>query len=361
MHVRTVSLPALMGAAMGLALCLAVVTPAQAEVPLTFTLGGTSNFFDNDREVDDEVTPFAAAEYRFTERWATEIWFADGETDGDNGFDADITRWHLDALYYLTPRGKLHPYLAGGVGQLDREWDVPNGNLDEVDEELNFGGGAHFFLTDNLSLRGDARYLYGMDDNTSDFTLSLALSYRFGGKTERKAAAEPVAAAAVAATSVAAPVDTDGDGVMDKDDACPNSPAGAKVDERGCKMRFVQGESAALDVRFAFDSAVVDDSYLDDIKEFADFLKRHPDATATIEAHTDSMGPEDYNLSLSQRRAESVIDILEDRFDVPAGQLTAKGFGESEPLADNATPLGRAKNRRVMANLEVEDEMVVDE
>ena len=160
---------------------------ALAEPPGTLTLGGTHSIFDDDREVDDELIPFGALEFRLTERWAGEFWFSDGETDGDNGFDADITRWHLDALYYLSPRDQFHPYLAGGLGQLKRDWDVPNGNLDATDEEANFGAGVHWFFTDNFSLRADARYLFGFDDDTSDFTLSLGVAYRFGAAPARRA------------------------------------------------------------------------------------------------------------------------------------------------------------------------------
>jgi len=336
-------------------LILAATLPAQAERPLMFTAGGSYNIFDDDRGVDDEITPFGAAQFRFNERWASEIWLSDGETDSDLGFDADITRWHLDALYYLKPRGKVHPYLATGVGQLDRDWDVPNGNLDDVDEEINFGGGAHYFFTDRFSLRGDARYFHGTGSDTADFVVSLALSYSFGKRagSTAAAAAVPVAAAAVEA----APVDSDGDGVMDDDDACPGTPRGAKVDARGCEMRFVAGESIRLDVRFDFDSAEVDDSYLDDIEEFADFMKRHPEQTAVIEAHTDSMGPEAYNEALSRRRAASVIEILTQRFGIASDRLVPKGVGETSPVADNATAEGRAQNRRVMVNLSTEDRM----
>ncbi|MEM0953865.1 MAG: OmpA family protein [Pseudomonadota bacterium] len=336
-----------------LALLIAAL-PTQADTPLTFTLGGSYNIFDDERDVDDEFTPFGAAELRFNEYWATEFWYTEGETDSDLGFDADITRWHLDALYYLKPRGKFHPYVAAGVGQLDREWDVPNGSLDAVDEEINLGGGAHYFLSDRFSLRGDARYFHGTGSTTADFVLSLALSYRFGDPVGRKAA--PVAVAAAAAPEEPCK-DCDNDGVMNAQDECPNTPAGAKVNARGCKERFIAGESARLDVRFAFDKADVDASYLDDIEEFAAFMKRYPDEKAVVEAHTDSMGPEEYNQGLSQRRAEAVIDVLVDRYGVPSSSLTAKGFGETSPVADNSTAEGRAKNRRVMVNIATEDHM----
>jgi OOP family OmpA-OmpF porin len=339
-------------AALLVAAALMIAPPVFADPPATLTLGGTYNVFDDDREVDDEAIPFGALEFRFTERWAGEFWISDGDTDSDLGFDADITRWHLDALYYLSPRGDLHPYLAGGAGQLYRDWDVPNGNLDDSDEELNFGGGVHWFFTDNFSLRGDARYLFGPDDSTSDFTVSVGIAYRFGGEPSR-----PAPAPAPEPEPEPEPLDSDGDGVIDDNDACPGTPAGRTVDERGCEPRFVAGESVELQVNFAFNSDEVDTNYLDDIQELADFMKRHPEVVAEIEAHTDSMGPESYNQALSQRRAESVIRVLTDRFGIPGERLIARGYGESRPIADNGTEEGRAANRRVAASLAIEGRM----
>ncbi|MEP5764975.1 MAG: OmpA family protein [Halieaceae bacterium] len=324
---------------------------AAALEPITITLGGSENIFDDDREVDDELIGFGAVEYRFGERWAGEFWLSDGDTDGDNGFDADITRWHLDALYYLKPMDQFHPYLAFGGGQLKRDWDVPNGNLDDVDEEANAGAGVHWFMTDNFSLRADARYLFGFDDSTSDFTVSLGLSYRFGGASKKPA---PAPAPAPAPEPEPEPQDSDGDGIFDDQDKCPGTPAGVEVDKDGCEIKFARGESVQLQVNFAFDSDKVDTRYLDDIEALAGFLKRHPDVVAEIEAHTDSMGPESYNLGLSQRRADSVIRILEQNYAIPADRLVARGFGESQPIADNGTEDGRAANRRVMATLAVD-------
>ena len=348
--------PARTYVAAGLALILLLTVtalPSLADTPLTLTGGGSYNIFDDERGIDDEFTPFGAAEFRFNERWATEFWYTEGETDSDLGFDADITRWHLDALYYLKPRGKFHPYFAAGVGQLDREWDVPNGNLDDVDEEINLGGGVHYFLTDRLSLRGDARYFHGTGNTTADFALSLALSYRFGKPASMAA---PVAAAAVAAAPAPCE-DCDDDGIMNAKDECPDTPAGTKVNSRGCEARFVAAESARLDVRFAFDKADVDEAYMEDIEEFAGFMKRYPEEKAVVEAYTDSMGPDEYNLELSQRRAEAVIKLLVERFGVPAGNLKAMGYGEANPVADNGTLEGRAKNRRVMVNITTEEHM----
>jgi OOP family OmpA-OmpF porin len=334
-------------------LALGQSTFGMAEVPITITLGGTQYWVDSSRDVDDDLYPSGAIEYRFGERWAAEAFIMDGDTDGDNGFDADMTQWHLDALYYLKPYKRFHPYLAIGGGQLKRDWDVPTGNLDNVDEQLNGGAGVRYYLDDHWSLRGDARYVYGLDDSDSNFALTLGVSYGFAPPPGRSKAPAPMPAPAPEPEPEPVPVDSDGDGVMDDADQCPGTPANTRVDERGCEIKFVRGESAKLQVNFAFDSAAVDKRYLKDIEDLADFLKRHQDLVVEIEAHTDSKGSEAYNQGLSQRRANSVIKILEEDYGVPADRLMAHGYGESKPVASNDTDQGRAQNRRVMASLEV--------
>ena len=112
--------------------------------------------------------------------------------------------------------------------------------------------------------------------------------------------------------------------------------------------------SIKLMVNFGFDSTVVQEQYFNDLGELAAFLKRLEDVYVDIEGHTDSVGPEDYNLSLSQRRAQAVVDLLVNEHGIAPQRLTAVGFGETQPVASNDTAEGRAENRRVMATLEVE-------
>ncbi|HEX6944188.1 MAG TPA: PKD domain-containing protein [Gemmatimonadaceae bacterium] len=78
----------------------------------------------------------------------------------------------------------------------------------------------------------------------------------------------------------------------------------------------------------------------------AESLIAHPDVKVEVGGHTDSDGSESYNLKLSQKRANTVRDYLVKK-GVPASQLTARGYGEVQPVADNVTPEGKATNRRV--------------
>jgi len=155
--------------------------------------------------------------------------------------------------------------------------------------------------------------------------------------------------------------DTDGDGVWDPWDMCPNTPAGTIVDERGCPRRerrpiqeinveqdFVdRGVFITNDIFFEFNSEeITPDSYglLDKIGQV---LEKHPGWVVEIAGHTDSIGTENYNQKLSERRAKAVKNYIAANFDVVPSNLTAQGYGESMPIADNGTQEGRAKNRRV--------------
>jgi OOP family OmpA-OmpF porin len=85
---------------------------------------------------------------------------------------------------------------------------------------------------------------------------------------------------------------------------------------------------------------------MDAVHDALTILRRHPDLIVEIAGHTDSKGSDSYNQALSQRRAEAVREELV-AHGINASNLTARGYGESDPVADNATEEGREQNRRV--------------
>ncbi len=107
-----------------------------------------------------------------------------------------------------------------------------------------------------------------------------------------------------------------------------------------------------LKVQFDTDKAVIKPRYHNDIKQVGDFLKKYPNATGVIEGHTDNQGGAEYNMKLSQKRADAVRAYIIDKFGIAGDRLTAKGFGLTKPVADNATAEGRAKNRRIDATID---------
>ena len=136
-------------------------------------------------------------------------------------------------------------------------------------------------------------------------------------------------------------VDSDSDGVCDDMDKCPNTPAGAKVDKVGCPLE------QTLKLLFDFDSAELRPESINELERLVKFMNDVPFATVQIDGHTDSVGTEEYNLKLSDRRAKSVFDYLSSRGVDPA-RMASKGFGESQPIAPNDTAEGRQLNRRVI-------------
>lgn len=142
--------------------------------------------------------------------------------------------------------------------------------------------------------------------------------------------------------------DSDKDGVYDYMDKCPDTPLGIKVDDKGCPVPIKEKVSIELKVEFDFDKSEIKSVYQEHLQKVANFLKAYPEAEAVIEGHTDNIGDEQYNLRLSQKRAENVRQYLIKNYGVDPSRLKAKGFGESQPIADNKTKEGRQRNRRVV-------------
>jgi outer membrane protein OmpA-like peptidoglycan-associated protein len=137
------------------------------------------------------------------------------------------------------------------------------------------------------------------------------------------------------------PQDTDKDGVADGADKCPNTAAGATVDADGCPLRLVlEG------VTFETGSATLTAGAKTVLDGVAQSLIANTQVKVEVGGHTDSTGSRATNIRLSQSRAEAVVAYLVSK-GVPAGRLSAKGYGPDEPIADNKTADGRAKNRRV--------------
>ncbi len=138
-------------------------------------------------------------------------------------------------------------------------------------------------------------------------------------------------------------LDDDGDGVLNVNDACPNTPAGARVDFRGCEIR---DEISLPGVNFENNSDVLLPSSVRTLDGAVDTLRRYSDLVVECDGHTDSRGAAEYNQNLSQRRAVAVCDYLQDN-GIDGDRLSARGYGESQPIASNETAEGRAANRRV--------------
>lgn len=142
--------------------------------------------------------------------------------------------------------------------------------------------------------------------------------------------------------------DTDGDGVADNEDHCPTVKG--TFANKGCpemaKADVKKIIEIASKIYFEFDKADLKSISLPQLDALVDILKRYEAANLSIEGHTDNVGDDTYNMNLSQQRTESVKTYLMSK-GILESRLTAVGFGEKRPIADNNTKAGQTQNRRV--------------
>lgn len=276
------------------------------------------------------------------------------DTGVDNGNRSGVG---ADLLYTFPVFMGLTPYALGGGGLVYS--DLLPGH-DQMGIMLNAGGGAVTqslgeVLGRPLRLRGELRYSWE-DYRDSYLDLHALLGVEIPWSTEMPApipqpvavveAVEPEPAPAPAPVEVApaGPADSDGDGVTDDKDRCPDSAAGKPVDPEGCtilKVLTLKGVNFEVnsDQLKPESAAVLDEAVAALNAEF-------PEARIEVAGHTDASGDAAYNQDLSQRRAATVLNYLVEA-GVDAARLSAVGYGETEPVADNTTAAGRSQNRRV--------------
>lgn len=159
--------------------------------------------------------------------------------------------------------------------------------------------------------------------------------------------------------------DEDGDGVFDRRDRCPDTPANTPVGHNGCPLpQYPPSQKPAEpepvqevitlsdqgNVLFAFDSSELTPAAQQQLQALVPKLSDPSVSRVRVVGHTDSKGTDAYNQALSERRASSAAEYLINQGVTPQ-KVTSQGRGESEPVADNETDAGRAQNRRVELHL----------
>lgn len=252
-----------------------------------------------------------------------------------------LSTYGLMGRYYITDWG-FRPFIAAGVGRTKHRSVLDEGD----DTALSLGFGLQGQLSQHFSVRAQA--LWRNDDDSSsipsngdftDFYYSIGLSFDFGGVE----APPPAPAAPAAPPPPPVNPDLDGDGVPNERDKCPNTRPGAVVDLDGCEVEAV----ISLDgVYFDFDKSSLRPEGIAVLNDAAALLKTNERVVVEVAGHTDSVGTEEYNQGLSERRANTVRDYLVSQ-GITATRLTARGYGEVQPVATNDTDEGRQLNRRV--------------
>lgn len=297
--------------------------------------------YDAEVGLDNDLGYVIGIGYDFTSRLSAEFSVMDlnPETKAKRELDQDL--WKIDVLYGLDfDLGRFKPFVVSGLG---------NSNIDgENDSIWDIGAGLRLPLNERWTWRTSIRnyYALGRDFEDQDFGIDTTLVYRFGGSRKSMASSnEPPREGVQEVVEVA---DADRDGVPDANDLCSDTPRSYAVDKDGCPIAIEEVARVELLVNFDFDRSEVKEQYLPEIERVARFMEQYPDRVVELEGHTDSRGTDAYNLGLSQRRAEAVMAELVGRFGISPSRVSAKGFGESQPIGNNDSAQGRAENRRVI-------------
>jgi OOP family OmpA-OmpF porin len=307
---------------------------------------------DEDRGLSEQGRGLAIAYGRQGDRG----WFWEFQTFGgliESGQHASTDHYQygagIDIGYRMIAGTGASPFVILGVG------GVRNDAVLKAEDDTDFTGNAGLgFISGELGgarvrLRGEARYVFddfetGVNDGMNDWRFGLGVVVPLGRRVvEREIVRERVVTETV--TVPAEIVDSDRDGVPDQMDQCPGTLTGLATDSRGCAAESAQ--TLRLEgVNFETNSATLTPGASATLREVAEALRGEANLRAEIGGHTDSSGADDYNLRLSQQRADSVRAFLMSQ-GIDGNRLLARGYGETQPVADNSTETGRALNRRV--------------
>lgn len=279
-----------------------------------------------------------------------------GRAELSNNTTIGYREYGLSALFYLggdrnrSNRRGWTVFGRTGFGHLSNQ--ASNGVQIDNNKRQHWilGAGTEFSTRSGFALRAES---IAFDTDAS--YLQLGLIYRLGGSQgwlsklpgsgigSRGLASKP---GRLSGGRVPTRGDEDGDGVLQRDDKCPDTPLHVAVGENGCAVfnGLIDG------LTFHSGSALLTDDALVVLGGVAASLKQIPEARARVSAHTDSQGSAEVNMSLSRQRALAVARYLIQQ-GIPKARLEARAFGELRPIDTNTTPAGRRFNRRVEIDL----------
>ncbi len=288
-------------------------------------------------DLDESFGGGLEAGYRFNEYWTARLeWAAMNLHVTHTSQEKSGDRYGVDVLYHFNDAW----YGFLGAKKLDFYDDFNAANL---------GVGYRHYFNPNWALSGELAWYHGLNETHDDVDLKLGINYFFGSASAPMAKPAPAPEPAPMPVKEA-PKDSDGDGVTDDMDKCMGTPMEDAVDADGCTVYRDKTEAVNLLVHFPNDKAIVSDKFMADIQAVADFMDKHMDTQVELQGHTSAVGDADYNMKLSQKRADKVAAKLKE-LGISESRITAVGKGETMLKNPANTPAAHAENRRVEAHI----------
>jgi len=306
---------------------------------------------DDDRLITSD--PLSAMDYgngfggEIGYRWlpSTEFRFTHSQfklTSENDGYpEPDGTSNALDILYFPTEKNF---YLLTGVNNLD---------IGSSQISANLGAGYRYYLSERAAIYIEGKANYQFSERYDEFTSQIGFVYFFGDNADKNIGYKNNKPSKIAA------IDSDKDGIFDHQDQCAKTPIVEKVNAIGCTIfadRFIKKQ---LLVKFDHNKAIIKPQYITEIANIADFLNENKSLSLTIEGHTSSLGTDLYNKTLSQQRAQAIVNFLIKEHNIDNARLSTVGYGEEQLKNSANTNAAHAENRRIEAKLEITHKVAV--
>lgn len=376
----------------GLVVLLPLRAPAEAEERFEYlwnvSVGGGVIKFEGDEEVEDSFVSTLRIGCDWTDQWTIEASLyivPDLDENFANSYGERVSRLEraagpgvhetsafgvaLDGLFHFTRWERLDPFLSLGVGMFRYEDDIGS----QADPSLRVGGGLMYHLSDNVSLRADARMLVAGDDTEANAIVTGGLMWTFSARVETLPSPGPV--------------DSDGDGLLDTDELKTHKtdPLNRDTDYDGLTdaeeiethktdplNRDTDGGKVAdgheviedktrplhkaddlmffeLNMQFEGGKWDIRPEYFSDLDAIAAILKSSDGAVARIEGHDDWTDGRSARgcRRVTRKRADAVAAYLEKNWKIDDDRLESVGYGFDRPMGPNHPQDGNPRNRRM--------------